>query len=67
MKRARWVVIVLAVVFVVALSAVSIHIYRRHGSNQQTADNEDAAVGSGFPRSGQTALRAVKFYCTINV
>ena len=42
MKRARWVVIVLAVVFVVALSAVSIHIYRRHGSNQQTADNEDA-------------------------
>lgn len=42
MERARWVVIVLAVVFVVALSAVSIHIYRRHGSNQQTADNEDA-------------------------
>lgn len=42
MKRARWVVIVLAVVFVVALSVVSIHIYRRHGSNQQTADNEDA-------------------------
>ena len=42
MKRARWVVIVLAVVFVVALSAVCLHVYNRHGSNQQAADNEDA-------------------------
>ena len=42
MKRARWVIIVLAVVFVAILSAVCWRAYGRHGSDQRDADTEDA-------------------------